>query len=313
MILIAGQCALAYLGIKSFIALTALVWKRFLASPLNIKHKYGGKWALVTGSTDGIGKAYAFALAKCNLNIVLVSRTQSKLDTVAAEIVAKYPEVKTKTISVDFVNDEETSYRLKIAREIEGIDVSVLINNVGMSYEMPATFLEMEGGTHEATSDLLKCNITSLNTMTALVLPQMVERKSGVIVNLSSLSGWRPTPLLSVYSGTKAYVDMFTRGMTAEYKKLGITIQLVAPGYVVSKLTKFVVNKASIIAPAPEVLVKSALGRLGIDSRTTGFWSHDVLFCLLTDVLPECLANKITYDSLIGIRKRALKKKAKDP
>ena len=54
-----------------------------------------------------------------------------------------------------------------------GIDVSILVNNVGMSYEMPATFLEMEGGTHEATSNLVKCNITSLNSMTAIILPQV--------------------------------------------------------------------------------------------------------------------------------------------
>ena len=99
-ILIAGQCALAYLGIKSFIALATLVWKRLFSSSLNIKQKYGGHWALVTGSTDGIGKAYAFALAKCNLNVILVSRTQSKLDSVAAEIVEKYPKGKSKSCKV---------------------------------------------------------------------------------------------------------------------------------------------------------------------------------------------------------------------
>ena len=175
---------------------------------------------------------------------------------------------------------------------------------------MPATFLEMEGGTHEATSDLVKCNITSLNTMTAMVLPQMQERKSGVIINVSSLSGLMPTPLLSVYSGTKAYVDMFSRGLASEYKKFGITIQSVAPGYVVSKLSKM--KKPSLMAPTPDVYVKSALGRLGIDSRTTGFWTHDVLLYLLTQMLPEWLATKITYQTLVGIRKRALKKKSKD-
>ena len=105
-----------------------------------------------------------------------------------------------------------------------------------MSYEMPATFLDIQGGTNEATADLVKCNIISVNTMTALILPQMVERKSGVVINVSSLSGMMPTPMLSVYSATKAYVDMLTRGMTAEYKKLGITIQSVAPGYVVRYL-----------------------------------------------------------------------------
>ena len=61
----------------------------------------------------------------------------------------------------------------------------------------------------------------------------MADRKSGVVINISSLSGLMPTPMLSVYSATKAYVDVFTRGISAEYKKLGITIQTVAPGYVV--------------------------------------------------------------------------------
>ena len=109
---------------------------------------------------------------------------------------------------MDFVNDEETSYRLKIAREIEGmannlkqvtcvvrdrlvsnyklmfheiwckyfvlgLEIAVLVNNVGLSYEFPAPFLEIEGGTNEFTADLVKCNITSVNTMTALVLPQV--------------------------------------------------------------------------------------------------------------------------------------------
>ena len=61
----------------------------------------------------------------------------------------------------------------------------------------------------------------------------MVERKSGAIINISSLSGLMPTPLLSVYSASKAYVDIFTRGLCDEYKKKGIVVQSVAPGYVV--------------------------------------------------------------------------------
>lgn len=61
----------------------------------------------------------------------------------------------------------------------------------------------------------------------------MVERKSGIVINISSLSGLMPTPLLSVYSASKAYVDVFSRGLHDEYKKSGITVQSVAPGYVV--------------------------------------------------------------------------------
>jgi len=290
--------------------ITSLFWKRFLASPLNIKKKYSGKWALITGSTDGIGKAYAFALAKCNLNIVLVSRTQSKLDTTASELTERYPSVQVKTVAVDFVNDDETSYRLKIAREIEDLEIAVLINNVGLSYEFPAPYLEIEGGTNEFTTNLVKCNITSVNTMTALLLPQMVERKSGVVINISSLSGLMPTPLLSVYSASKSYVDIFSRGLCEEYKNKGITVQSVAPGYVVSKLSK--IRKPTLIAPTPEVFVKSALGTLGIESSTTGFWLHDLMVYMSTKFLPEWLAIKITHDSLKSIRNRALKKKSKE-
>ena len=90
-VILAGQCALVYLLASLTLKVASVVWKRFLASPLNIRQKYAGQWALVTGSTDGIGKAYSIALAKCNMNIVLVSRTQSKLDLTASEISEKYP------------------------------------------------------------------------------------------------------------------------------------------------------------------------------------------------------------------------------
>ena len=77
-----------------------------------------------------------------------------------------------------------------------------------------------------------------------------------------------------------------------------------------SKLSK--IRKPTLIAPTPEVFVKSALNTLGIESSTTGFWLHDLMVYMSTKILPEWLANKITYDSLKSIRSRALKKKAKE-
>ena len=76
-----------------------------------------------------------------------------------------------------------------------------------------------------------------------------------------------------------------------------------------SKLSK--IRKPTLIAPTPDVFVKSALNTLGIKIHTTGFWLHDVMVWILNDMLPEWLATKITHDSLIGIRKSALKKKSK--
>ena len=109
-IVLAGQCVLVYLGLSLTLKITSLVWRRFLASPINIRQKYAGKWALVTGSTDGIGKAYSFALAKRNMNIVLVSRTQSKLDSTASEISEKFPSGKRNDVELSLFNSAPILY-----------------------------------------------------------------------------------------------------------------------------------------------------------------------------------------------------------
>ena len=90
-----GYLSILTITAKMGIILASLVYRRFLASSLNVM-KCGGKWALVTGSTDGIGKAYAFNLARQGLNIILVSRSPYKLQNVAAEIEEKYSGIKTK-------------------------------------------------------------------------------------------------------------------------------------------------------------------------------------------------------------------------
>ena len=85
----------------------------------------------------------------------------------------------------------------------------------------PLQFLELDGGTDEQCENIVKCNIESVNAMTSLVLPQMADRKSGAVINISSLSAGSTCPLLTVYSATKAYVDFFTRGLAMEYESQG--------------------------------------------------------------------------------------------
>ncbi|CAB4070157.1 HSD17B12 [Lepeophtheirus salmonis] len=262
-----------------------------------------GQWALVTGATDGIGRAYADALAKRGLDIILVSRSPFKLQNAAADIENKY-KVKTKIIDVDFTTDSlELASRLK--RELKELEVGVLINNVGMSYEYPEEFLSMSEG-ESATDTFIKCNIMSVDIMTRLLLPSMVDRKKGVIVNIASLSGQYTSPFLSLYSATKAYVDFFTRGLEAEYRSKGITIQCVLPGFVASKMSK--IRRPNVFAPSPEMFVKSCMKKLGVQSRTNGYWLHEVMSCAL-DLLPEWMVQKIFFGVLNATRLKALKKK----
>ena len=88
--------------------------------------------------------------------------------------------------------------------------MGVLVNNVGMSYKFPE-FFDAYAQSDKTVNDIINCNIISLTKMTAIVLPCMIKKNEGVIINNASGSGRIPTPLLTVYSATKAYVDFFSR------------------------------------------------------------------------------------------------------
>eukprot|EP00003_Mantamonas_plastica_P005341 TRINITY_DN1428_c0_g1_i2.p1 TRINITY_DN1428_c0_g1~~TRINITY_DN1428_c0_g1_i2.p1 ORF type:complete len:201 (-),score=78.22 TRINITY_DN1428_c0_g1_i2:868-1470(-) len=130
-----------------------------------------GKWAVVTGATDGIGRAYCNELASKKMNIYLISRTQSKLEEAAKEIAAKY-NVETKYLAVDYSVAEDAEYAM-IAEELDALDVGVLINNVGASHAWPERLDQMEDGMAQF---LIEMNVQTTTRMCEIMLPQMKKR-----------------------------------------------------------------------------------------------------------------------------------------
>ena len=125
------------------------------------------------------------------LNVVLISRTQSKLDTVKGELEAKYPKVEVTTVAVDY-SRFDIAAQARVKKVIDNLDIGVLVNNVGMSYARPFDFLEAP---LELTDRLVEVNINSMTRMTYLVLPGMQSRRRGCIINVSSGAGSLPQPL----------------------------------------------------------------------------------------------------------------------
>ncbi|GBG26039.1 Very-long-chain 3-oxoacyl-CoA reductase [Hondaea fermentalgiana] len=268
--------------------------------------KYG-KWCVVTGATDGIGKAFCFEMAKKGMNVLLISRTESKLVDCSKEIEAKYPSVKTKYLAIDYSNFDKASQD-KVAEAFSALDggLGVLVNNVGMSYPFPLYFHELSD---EDVRGLLELNVTSTTIMTRLALPVMLAQKKGAILNIGSAAGLHPNPLLALYSATKAFVEYFSYSLNTEYASKGIFVQCHAPFFIVSKLSKF--KRPSAFIPTAEDYARKALTKLGGEPVVSPHAPHQVASYLM-DCIPESLIQSVSLKYHLGIRAKGLRKRARE-
>ncbi|XP_068223698.1 very-long-chain 3-oxoacyl-CoA reductase [Palaemon carinicauda] len=305
-----GKLSLAYIALRFAWSLLKGLYGSFVAAALglNLNVKKTGEWAVVTGATDGIGKAYAFELARRGMKVVLISRTPFKLQNVAAEINTKHG-VETKIIDVDFTKDDIYD---RIEKELKGLDIGVLVNNVGMSYDYPEYFNKVEDA-EKVFDRLINCNVKSLTKMTRIVLPGMEERKRGLVINLSSLSSIIPAPLLAVYGATKAYVESLTDSLSVEYASKNIQFQCILPGFVVSNMSK--IKRPTLMAPTPTAFVRSSLKTTGVEKRTAGYFMHKLQIYgieFLKMNLPGSVLASIVYNQLKAVRSKALKRKERE-
>ncbi|KAF2091490.1 NAD(P)-binding protein [Saccharata proteae CBS 121410] len=309
---VTGLAAIGALYISSYVFQYIRLLFSLFVLPGTSLSKFGpkGSWAVVTGASDGIGKEYALQLARKGFNIVLVSRTQSKLDVLAQEIQSKHG-VSTETLAIDFASATDADYD-RLAALVTPLDLSILINNVGLSHSIPVPFVETP---LNEMRDIITINCLATLRVTQIVAPVLVKRRRGLILTMASFGGLLPTPLLATYSGSKAFLQRWSTALGAELADQGVTVQLVQSYLVTSAMSK--IRRASASIPTPKAFVRTALGKIGRSGGAQGmaytstpFWSHGLMHWWIENTVGTM--NKVTLgvnkNMHAGIRKRALRK-----
>lgn len=229
-------------------------------------------WAIITGATDGIGYEFAHQLAQKGYNLCLISRNFAKLEKTQKSILLECPSCSIELVTFDFTSKDYRPLEEAI-NKLPQIDI--LVNNVGI---LPVDdhyghwFLEIDPKMIEAT---INVNILSCLKMSHLILPIMERQKTGLIINVSSISGRKPTPLLQFYGASKTLIDYFSRALAFEYKEKGITIQSLIPCYIRTNMAPL---KPGLFVPSAKDYVRSALKIVGLSKRSTGFFAHEMSF-----------------------------------
>jgi len=278
-------------------------YKYFLRSGKNLRSY--GEWAIITGATDGIGKAFAQECAKRKLNVFLISRNPELLSQTAMELESKYS-VKTKTLAVDFGNFTDLKER-QVQESLKDLDVGLLINNVGASYDHPEFATEID----EKTIDkLVNLNIHSTYRMTRAVLPSMLGKAKprGAIVNMSSFASEQSVPMLAYYAATKGFVDKYSEALHWEVKSKGIHVQVQRPMFIKTKMSK---TRESLMIPRPEKYAKAAMKHIGYEAVSSPYWVH-ALIQYVINLVPKNLRMRLLLSEQKGIRQKALNKKARE-
>jgi uncharacterized protein len=186
------------------------------------------EWAVVTGASSGIGRAFALELARRGHPVLLVARRGGQLRQVAGEITALG--VRAEVLVADLANADGIE---AVSKAVQGLgEVGVLVNNAGAgSY---GAFIEQPLGREAA---LVALNIGAVVGLTRRLLPQMVARGRGQIINLASILGFMPTPYFATYAATKAFVLHFTEALAYELRGTGVRVLASSPGVVESEFS----------------------------------------------------------------------------
>jgi short-subunit dehydrogenase len=178
---------------------------------------------LISGASSGIGRELARLFAADGAGLVLVARSQDRLRELAAELAANHG-VEAHVVAADLRRPASPGEIVEALAQ-RRIDVDVLVNNAGFGAHGSVADLGAE-----RQAEMIEVNVAALTQLTALLLPGMLERRRGAILNVASTAAFQPGPNQAVYCATKAYVLSFTEALAEEVRGSGVRVTCLAPG-----------------------------------------------------------------------------------
>jgi uncharacterized protein len=189
------------------------------------------KTVLITGASSGIGLEFASLFAKDGYHLVLNARNETKLKEIAEQLKADYD--ATVTIAAKDLSLPDSAEKLTSELLAAGIEVDVLINNAGF-----AAYGSFDETSWKEEKDMIQVNIMALTALTKHLLPGMIKRNSGKILNVASTAAFQPGPLMAVYYATKAYVLSFSEAINYELQNTNVSVTALCPGATATNFEK---------------------------------------------------------------------------
>lgn len=265
----------------------------------SIVHRYttspdgtGDAWALVTGSSDGIGKGFVEELCSRGVNVVLHGRNEEKLNRAKDDLLRRWPARQVRVLVLDAGADMDANKLDKIQGCLKDLNVRILVNNVGGNGTAEPLFCSFTNRSSSDVAQFLNINTRFPTEVTRILLPQMIQNQPSLILNIGSGLSDFPAPYVEMYSGTKAYLHAWSRSLQLEMQGEGHDIEILylQVGGVQSNTTP---RPTSFLIPSARRFAQYALETAGCGREVVWpYWPHAAQFGLVLS-LPNLVRNKL--------------------
>lgn len=219
--------------------------------------------AVITGASTGIGRELAHLCARDGYDLLLIARSQSKLESVTAEI-------RRATGRTVLIVPKDLS-RLNAPREVfeetarSGLVVDLLINNAG--FGLLGRFWELD---RQEQTEMIQLNVSALTELSRLFLPGFIQQRRGRILNVASTAAFQPGPLMSVYYATKSYVVSFSAAIHNEARDYGVTVTCLCPGPTQTEFQQRAGTSGTKLFESRKPMDAATVARIGFNAMKAG-------------------------------------------